>query len=92
MAHWEFEVRPATPTDAETIAAAHLDSIRSIGAQFYTPEIVDDWAAPVNADLYVRAMGLGESFFVAIGNAEGWPSVLGFSTHKNDSPSPIALT
>jgi len=43
---------------------------------------VDDWAAPVNADLYVRAMGLGESFFVAIGNAEGWPSVLGFSTHK----------
>jgi GNAT superfamily N-acetyltransferase len=82
MAHWEFEVRPATSSDAEAIAAAHLDSIRSIGAQFYTPEIVDDWAARVSAGLYVRAMGLGESFFLAIGKAEGRPLVLGFSTHK----------
>ena len=82
MAFGEFDVRPATPGDADGIAAAHLDSIRSIGAQFYSPEVVDDWAAPLGADHYVKAMGLGEAFFVAIGQIDGQPTVLGFSTHK----------
>jgi putative acetyltransferase len=82
MAVREFEIRPATPSDADAIAAAHLDSIRAIGAQFYAHEIVDDWAGPISADRYVEAMRLGESFFVAIGKVDDQPAVLGFSTHK----------
>ena len=77
-----FTIRPATSEDADAIATAHLDSIRSIGARFYTPEIVDDWAAPINASRYVNAMAFGEAFFVAVGEVSGQPTVLGFSTHK----------
>jgi putative acetyltransferase len=82
MALLEFEVRRATPDDADGIAVAHLDSIRSIGAKFYAPDIVDDWASPVATNRYVKAMELGEAFFVAIGEVDGRPTVLGFSTHK----------
>jgi hypothetical protein len=55
-----FEVRRAGLTDVEEIAAAHLDSIRSIGALYYTPVIVSDWGARVKGDLYVNAMARGE--------------------------------
>lgn len=79
-----FEIRQAGLADVDEIAAAHLDSIRSIGARYYPAEIVNDWGAQVKGDLYVSAMARGEVFFIAIGNLGGKPEVLGFSSHRID--------
>jgi putative acetyltransferase len=79
-----FEVRRASLADVDQIAAAHLDSIRSIGSLFYDAAIVSDWAARVKGDLYVNAMASGEVFYVAIGELSGEPQVLGFSSHRVD--------
>jgi len=79
-----FEIRRADSDDAEAIAAAHRDSIRAIGPQFYPPELVDRWGAGVTPQLYVRAMEGGEVFFVAVGRVDGEPMVLGFSSHHVD--------
>lgn len=79
-----FEVRRAELTDVEDIAAAHLDSIHSIGALYYTPGIVSDWGARVNGDLYVNAMARGEVFYIAVGEHGNKPEVLGFSSHRID--------
>jgi GNAT superfamily N-acetyltransferase len=66
------------------IAAAHLDSIRSIGPLYYPAPVVSDWGARVTGDLYLNAMALGEDFFIAIGELDGRPEVLGFSSHRID--------
>src|SRR5688572_22115073 len=79
-----FETRRARASDADGIAVAHRDSIRSIGARFYSPEVVDDWSAVVTRDLYVNAMEGGEVFFIAVGEIDGKPAVLGFATHRID--------
>jgi putative acetyltransferase len=76
-----FEVRRAVVADAGEIAAAHLDSIRSIGAHYYDAAIVDDWSAGIKSDLYVSAMAHGEAFYVAVRAAEK-NEVLGFSSHR----------
>ena len=75
-------LRRATAADANAIAAAHLDSIRSIGPQFYPPPIVDAWAAGLTGEVYVRAMNDGEAFFVAVDPVDD-NVVLGFSTHRS---------
>jgi putative acetyltransferase len=79
-----FEIRPASLADVEAIAAAHLDSIRAIGARYYAPQIVTDWGARVRGELYAQPMARGEVFFVAIGQRDGQPQVLGFSSHRVD--------
>src|SRR5262249_13990471 len=77
-----FDIRRAARSDAEAIANAHLDSIRSIGAGYYEPAIVEDWGAHVEAGLYLRAMSRGEVFFVATDeHSHASSSVLGFSSH-----------
>jgi putative acetyltransferase len=76
-----FEVRRAKLADVDAIAEAHLDSIRSLGPQFYDPDIVSDWAARVTGAIYVNAMARGEVFFIAVGPAG---DVLGFSSHRID--------
>ena len=78
----QFETRRAHPADAEDIAAAHLDSIRSTGALFYSAEIVNDWGAKLTGDLYVKAMELGEVFYIAVGTVDGKPGVIGFASHR----------
>jgi len=78
------DVRRADVTDVEEIAAAHLDSIRSIGALYYTPEIVSDWSARVRGDLYANAMARGEVFYIAVGEVGETREVLGFSSHRID--------
>lgn len=75
-----FETRQATPHDAAAMALAHVDSIESIGAKFYPPDIVDHWKAGLTGEVYVRAMAGGETFFVATGEIEGASGVLGFAS------------
>jgi putative acetyltransferase len=76
-----FEIRPATVDDIHEIAEAHLDSIHTIGSQYYPPEIVNDWSAEIKGEMYSNAMEQGEVFFIAVAdNSE----VLGFSSHRID--------
>jgi putative acetyltransferase len=84
MALAGIEIRRAHPGDAEAIALAHLDSIRSIGPTFYPLDVVAAWGAGLTPDIYVRAMEGGEVFFIATGHIDGEPVVLGFSTHRVD--------
>jgi ribosomal protein S18 acetylase RimI-like enzyme len=77
----KFKILRATADDVDKIAAAHVDSIRTIGIQYYTPEVVKDWSAEITGQLYLDAMRQGEVFFVAVAaNNE----VLGFSSHRID--------
>jgi ribosomal protein S18 acetylase RimI-like enzyme len=75
-----FETRRAQPSDANEMAAAHRDSIRSIGARFYPPSVVADWEESVTGDLYLNAMQGGEVFFIATGIIDGASRVLGFAS------------
>lgn len=79
-----MQTRLATPADAPAMAEAHVDSIRSLGPAFYSPELVDAWAALVRPAMYVEAMAAGEVFFIALGPIDGQPAVLGFAS---DNPA-----
>jgi putative acetyltransferase len=76
----EFETRRADPADADDIALAHRDSIRSIGPLFYPPNVVDDWEEGLVGDVYVKAMERGEVFFIAVGGIADRSSILGFAS------------
>jgi putative acetyltransferase len=79
-----FTVRRAGPADVDDIAAAHLDSIRSIGPLYYDAPVVNDWGAGLNGGVYRNAMAGGEVFYVAIEGSRESPEVLGFSSHRVD--------
>ena len=79
-----FDVRRAGPTDVNAIAAAHLDSIHSIGSRHYSPDIVSIWSAQVTPSLYLDAMAGGEVFFIAVGVLDGESEASGFSSHRVD--------
>lgn len=76
----DFETRQAHPSDADDIAVAHRDSIRSTGPTFYPPNVVDDWQEGLTGDVYLKAMEGGEVFFIATGNIDGQARVLGFAS------------
>jgi ribosomal protein S18 acetylase RimI-like enzyme len=76
----DLEIRRAHPSDADDIALAHRDSIRSIGSRFYPPGVVDDWEEGVTGELYLKAMEGGELFFIATGTIDGKALVLGFAS------------
>jgi putative acetyltransferase len=84
MSTLAFQIRPAGPADAEDIAAAHLDSIQSIGPRFYPPDIVSEWGARIAGDMYLKAMADGEIFFIAVGRSHEPAVALGFSSHRID--------
>ena len=84
MTAGEVQTRQAHPGDAEAIALAHLDSIRSIGPAFYPPDVIEAWSAGLTPDIYVKAMEGGEAFFIATGHIDGEPVVLGFATRRVD--------
>jgi ribosomal protein S18 acetylase RimI-like enzyme len=75
-----FESRRARASDADAIAEAHLDSIRSIGPRFYAADVVDAWGRGLTGELYRKAMEGGEVFFIAIGTVDGVDTVLGFAS------------
>jgi ribosomal protein S18 acetylase RimI-like enzyme len=76
----ELKTRRADPSDADDIALAHRDSIRTIGPGFYPPNVVDDWEEGLAGDVYLKAMENGEVFFIATAKADGKAQVLGFSS------------
>jgi GNAT superfamily N-acetyltransferase len=76
----EFETRRAHPSDADDIALAHRESIRSIGPRFYPLNVVDAWEEGLTGDVYREAMEGGEVFFIATGNVDGRALVLGFAS------------
>src|SRR5688572_1553496 len=78
--HGMFDTRRAGPSDAESIAIAHRDSIRSIGPRFYPDQVVDAWGEGLTGDLYVKAMEGGEVFFIAVAEVGGASEVLGFAS------------
>jgi putative acetyltransferase len=80
MSVLDFDTRQADLRDIDAIAEAHLDSIRSTGPRCYPSNVVDDWSDGVTGDLYAKAMARGEVFFIAIGEIDGKPAVLGFSS------------
>lgn len=58
-----FEIRRVELTDVDEIAAAHLDSIRSIGASYYEPRIVSDWGARIKGRSLREGHGSRGSLF-----------------------------
>jgi GNAT superfamily N-acetyltransferase len=84
MSFGDIQCRRAGVSDAEAIALAHADSIRTIGPSFYSSEVVAAWGAGLTPAIYVKAMEGGEAFFIAIGELDGKTVVLGFATHRVD--------
>src|SRR5687767_2325657 len=84
MTPTDYEIRRAEPSDADAIAAAHQDSIRSVGPTYYPPDVVEAWGEGLTPEIYVKAMEGGEVFFVAVGQVGGERAVLGFATHRID--------
>ena len=80
----DVQIRRAHPGDAAGIALAHRDSIQTLGPGFYPPHLVEAWGEGLTPDLYVNAMEGGEVFFIATGQVDGKPAVLGFATHRVD--------
>lgn len=76
----DLHMRQAEPSDAAGIAAAHRDSITSLGPRYYAPDIVDAWQAGIRDALYTTAMDEGEVFFIATAFVDHAAVVLGFSS------------
>jgi len=84
MSFGDIQCRRAGVSDAEAIALAHADSIRSIGPDFYSREVVEAWGSGLTPDLYIKAMEGGEAFFIATRDLDEEMVVLGFATHRVD--------
>jgi putative acetyltransferase len=78
-------MRQATRADLPAMAAAHIDSIRSLGSAYYAADLVEAWAAAVRPQMYLDAMRDGEVFFIAVGSTSEGPVVLGFSSHRPET-------
>jgi putative acetyltransferase len=78
-----FTVRRGDLVDGDAIAAAHVDSIHSLGAEAYSAEVVQDWGAPRSGDRYREAMARGVVFFVAVPDRPAVidEGILGFSSY-----------
>ena len=76
-----FEIRRAGLADVDAIAAAHRNSIASLGPEYYDADTVRAWAAGLTGELYANAMDGGEVFFIALDRAANATDVLGFSSH-----------
>jgi GNAT superfamily N-acetyltransferase len=79
-----FVIRRAGLSDVNEIAAAHADSIRSLGSHYYEPDVVGAWSDGLEGPLYAQAMARGEVFFIAVDRLGEQSDVLGFSTHRVD--------
>ena len=82
-----LDTRRALRSDAAAMAAAHRDSIESLGPAFYPPAAIDTWLAAVSPALYLDAMDRGEIFFIATDIVGGQDVVLGFSSEYRSEGS-----
>jgi putative acetyltransferase len=76
-----FVVRKAESQDAEDLASVHIESIRTLGAQAYAPEVIDDWGRPRTGEHYRSAMER-ERIFVALEDRSTDARILGFSSYR----------
>ncbi len=76
-----FLVRRATRDDAQVLAAVHAESIATLGAAAYPPEVVEEWVRPCVAQRYLDQMERGETYFLAV-ETGGAAAALGFSSHR----------
>ena len=76
-------IRRAGPEDVDQIAAAHLDSIRSIRGTYLPARSCDRLERSGEGRTCTR-LARGEAFFIAIGDVHGKSEVLGFSSHRLD--------
>jgi putative acetyltransferase len=74
-------VRPASEADAPLLAAVHAESISSLGAKAYPPEVVAEWIRPCTAQRYLDQMARGETYFLAFADG-GEHRALGFSSYR----------
>ncbi|MBI5071170.1 MAG: GNAT family N-acetyltransferase [Deltaproteobacteria bacterium] len=74
-------VHRASAADAGRLAAIHRESIETLGAQAYAPELVAVWARPCVPRRYLDQMERGERYFLALAGATG-EEVLGFSSYR----------
>jgi GNAT superfamily N-acetyltransferase len=79
-----IDIRRAGVEDVDAIAAAHLDSIRTIGPRYYDAALVREWGARIGGTLYMTAMARGEAFFIAA-DAHVPGEIRGFSSHRVDA-------
>jgi putative acetyltransferase len=77
-----FTIRRALPVDAGQIGEAHVDSIHSLGAKAYGPDVVSVWGAPKDIERYRQSMESAEVFFVAVAVGQADDRVLGFSSYR----------
>ena len=70
-----FTVRRARREDNEAIGRMHVASIRELCREHYSPDQIEAWAAPRQADFYVEAIERKE-FYVA----EDDEGIIGFGT------------
>src|SRR5215212_3823690 len=80
-----YQIRPATPSDADAICAVHVASIRGLCATDYTTEQIDGWAGAKHPDRYRQAMAEGERMFVAELDSSAGRVVIGLAgIHGNE--------
>lgn len=85
-----FGIRPATPDDADAIAEAHMDSIRTLGPKAYPVDIVSAWGSPRDGSRYREAMKT-DSFFIAVSSETGRTCLRFSSLRKADGIRRIAV-
>ncbi len=59
-----INIRRASPTDCESIARVHAAAVKSVGAEFYTPEEIQAWSMPKPPESYETAIRDKEFFAV----------------------------
>lgn len=61
-----FQIRAAAPDDARQIRDVHINAVRTLAANDYTPAQIEAWVGDLAPDNYRYAMQeLGEAMFVA---------------------------
>jgi putative acetyltransferase len=75
-------LRPAVPADAPAILKVHRASILTLEIGSYSLAEVERWAAGLEPQRYVEAMGEGGETFIVAAATDG--ALAGFRSFKND--------
>jgi len=82
MTSASFTLRPGTPEDALSIIEAHRAAVRGIAIEFYSREIIEEWApisvSPERVEGFARTIASGEEVVVVAVDSSGL--ILGFGS------------